>query len=236
MGVFSILKSGYNYVFPPHDPALYNPELEDRIRHANSAVEKEYDAMVNAYTNMRSIMKATESNWSTYAKTLEGTCTEIRKELASLARSSSQCTEAQETLLPKLFKQRSKSLQKAPIEGCARDTPNELEAANCGCLAGSEAAGCQDTKVDSDHILQCSQVRRRILPGMRLADLYTNKGRCSVTDDADFNRAILADGAPSDFKIARASVPANVSASCVILVDDILAKKQTRATDGHFFL
>merc|ERR1712032_524237 len=68
-----------------------------------------------------------------------------------------------------------------------------------GCAAGSEANGCKDAQLDSDHVLQCAQLRRRVLPNLKLERLFTEKGPCTIDLAAPFNKEMLSPGDPVNF-------------------------------------
>ncbi|CAK8995999.1 unnamed protein product [Durusdinium trenchii] len=197
--------SAYNYVFPPDPVEIYNPGLEDRISHANDAVESAFQDMSQTFAQMKSVMQKTQTDWEKYSTPLSNSCQDIRKELVRLAHGSPQCLDAQERILPLLFKKRAKTGEE--IKGCARgDLPFAMVPSTCQCIAGNEAKGC-DAEVDSDHVLQCTHLRRRILPALQLQQLYEGDGDCSVSEDASFNKALLQDGQPGDFQVVHASMP-----------------------------
>ncbi|CAJ1436789.1 unnamed protein product [Effrenium voratum] len=204
-----LVSSVYNHVFPPPTVEVYNPGLEDRIDHANDAVESAFHDMSETFAEMKSLMRKTQVDWNTYSKPLASSCNGIRKELVHLAHTSPQCLDAQDRILPRLFKKRAKNGGSEEIQGCARgDLPFAMVPSTCQCLAGNEAGGCKDTEVDGDHVLRCSHLRRRILPAMQLQQLYEEDGDCNVSDEASFNKALLADDEPTDFEVAHAAMPA----------------------------
>merc|ERR1712113_409056 len=101
------------------------------------------------------------------------------------------CHKAEEISLPELFKKRHKKSPelRKPIEGCASiQNKKTLEEQPCQCAAGSEANGCKDALLDSDHVLQCAQLRRRVLPNLKLERLFTEKGPCTIDLAAPFNK------------------------------------------------
>ncbi|CAK9085725.1 Rhomboid-like protease 1 [Durusdinium trenchii] len=173
--------SAYNYVFPPDPVEIYNPGLEDRISHANDAVESAFQDMSQTFAQMKSVMQKTQTDWEKYSTPLSNSCQDIRKELVRLAHGSPQCLDAQERILPLLFKKRAKTGEE--IKGCARgDLPFAMVPSTCQCIAGNEAKGC-DAEVDSDHVLQCTHLRRRILPALQLQQLYEE-----MRDASNFSR------------------------------------------------
>lgn len=160
--------------------------------------------MSETFAAMKSLMRKTQSDWDTYSKPLAKSCQGIRKELVRLAHASPQCLDAQERILPLLFKKRAKT--GGEIEGCARgDLPFAMVPSKCQCIAGNEAKGC-DSEVDADHVLRCSHLRRRILPAMKLDQLYEGDGDCNISKEASFNKSLLQDEEPRDFEV-RASMP-----------------------------
>eukprot|EP00435_Cladocopium_sp_Y103_P073575 s56_g44.t1 len=202
-GVMGVVHSAYNYVFPPDPVEIYNPGLEDRISHANDAVESAFQDMSETFAAMKSLMRKTQSDWDTYSKPLAKSCQGIRKELVRLAHASP-VAQGEERILPLLFKKRAKT--GGDIEGCARgDLPFAMVPSNCQCIAGNEAKGC-DSEVDSDHVLRCSHLRRRILPAMKLDQLYEGDGDCNISKEASFNKPLLQDEEPRDFQV-HASMP-----------------------------
>ena len=200
-----VVHSAYNYVFPPDPVEVYHPGLEDRISHANDAVESAFQDMSQTFAEMKSLMRNTQKEWDTYSKPLAKSCQGIRKELVHLAHASPQCLDAQERILPSLFKKRAKSGEE--IAGCARgDLPFAMVPSTCQCIAGNEAKGC-DSEVDSDHVLRCTHLRRRILPALQLEQLFEGDGDCNISEDASFNKALLTPDEPGDFQVAHASMP-----------------------------
>eukprot|EP00439_Symbiodinium_sp_Y106_P071022 s3382_g12.t1 len=68
------------------------------------------------------------------------------------------------------------------------------------------AAGCKDTKVDTDHILRCRHLRRRILPALHLEQLFQEDGDCNVSESASFNKSLLPSEMPGEFKLIRSEL------------------------------
>lgn len=215
MGLMHSAHKAYAYIFPPDPVEVYNPGLEDRLRHANDAVESNFREMAATYAQMKSLMSEAEADWERYSKPLAESCTGVRKELVHLAHTSPQCLDAQDRVLPRLFKKRAKTGDSADIEGCARgDLPFAMVPSACQCIAGNEAARCKDTKVDTDHILRCRHLRRRILPALHLEQLFEEDGDCNVSESASFNKSLLPSEMPGEFKLIRSELTPGLLMAC----------------------
>lgn len=192
----------HQYV-PAPKPAPGVPDLEYKVGLANDYVEREFQALLAIRYKMKDLAKRSEQDWDALSKPLEGSCTAVRTALEKLGEQTSECENAQHTDLANLFEKRDKTKDKAAIKGCANfKVTNELsEASDCKCGAGAEHDGCRGAKIDSDHTLLCTQLRKRVLPSMALWRMTGPGGACFVNAKSTFNMGLLAPGQPADFEL-----------------------------------
>jgi len=195
---------------PPPDPVPNVPDLQAKITLANNNVEEAFQGLIKTRYAIKEQFRRSEEDWANYGKKLEQDCNVVRNSLVDLAEHTQECDDVQQHALPDMFKKRATHKHDGSIEGCA-DWRNQesFEKKDCECAAGTEAEGCIDSPMISDHALVCSHLRKRILPQKALWRLTSKGGACSVDSHTPFNMGILPTAQPPDFKMpAQSEMPA----------------------------
>lgn len=177
------------------------PDLETKVKMANNYVEKEFQAMIALRYKMKAEFTQLMHDYQMARSPIENDCNQVREALQKIAQETQSCEDTQYTNLGNMFEKRAKV--GGNIEGCV-DYKNDKalqEKSDCSCAAGSEEDGCKDAKIETDHTLGCTHLRKRILPNMNLWTLTSPGGSCYVGKDTWFNQGMLIKGAPADFKM-----------------------------------
>lgn len=188
------------------------PDLETKVKMANNYVESEFQAMIAARYKMKDAYTKLMNEYEQARHPLEKDCNQVRNTLQKIGEENQECEDVQFTNLGNAFEKRAKNPSNPPIKGCV-DYKNDQalhEKSDCGCAAGSEEDGCKDAKIETDHTLGCTQLRKRVLPPMNLWTMTSPGGACYVGKDTWFNQGMLMNGEPSAFKMPNSADAASM--------------------------